>query len=213
MLLPVRPCQRRASRACGCWLPGVECRAASAPTPCPSPRRPTQYHSRVGAQITSHSWGSNTRTYNTDSRQFDSSLWRNPAALHAVAAGNDGDVGGAVTIGSPGTAKNVLSVGASINALLASQVRDIGDESGTAFNSLAYFRCSRAALPALPDAVEQGPHQLAVPDAQSVGEVGVVGGEPPKERLVLSFHTLLSALTGPWTTAASNPTWRRRAIR
>lgn len=84
-----------------------------------------------GAAITSNSWGaSNGGGYDSSSQAYDA-LTRdannnaadgNQAMLHVFAAGNDGP--GSNTIGSPGTAKNVLTVGATEN------VRDQGIADG-----------------------------------------------------------------------------------
>lgn len=75
-----------------------------------------------GASITSNSWGETTGlgAYDTWARDYDA-FTRDASAttgglqpmLHVFAAGNQGS--GAGTIGSPGTAKNVLTVGATEN--------------------------------------------------------------------------------------------------
>jgi subtilisin-like proprotein convertase family protein len=76
-----------------------------------------------GARISNNSWGSTVGgAYNTDSQTMDA-LTRdaqpgtagNQQLVHVFSAGNDGNsVGGpANTIGAPGTAKNVITVGAS----------------------------------------------------------------------------------------------------
>lgn len=85
-----------------------------------------------GADFTSNSWGAPVGgAYDSSSQAYDA-LTRDAAGsvaglqpmLHIFAAGNDGS--GANTLGSPGTAKNVLTVGATEN------VRDngIGDGCG-----------------------------------------------------------------------------------
>ena len=83
-----------------------------------------------GAGLTSNSWGAAVGgAYNVDSQDYDS-LTRdsvsgtagNQEMLHVFSAGNSGS--SANTIGSPGTAKNVLTVGATEN------VRDNGTSDG-----------------------------------------------------------------------------------
>ncbi|MDJ0955138.1 MAG: S8 family serine peptidase, partial [Acidimicrobiia bacterium] len=76
----------------------------------------------VGARIHSDSWGSSVAgEYTIDSSQVDSFMWQNQDFLMTTSAGNagiDGDADGFVdldSMGSPATAKNVLSVGASEN--------------------------------------------------------------------------------------------------
>ena len=88
----------------------------------------------AGARITSNSWGAaDDGLYTLDSAQYDA-LTRdadgdntngNQQMLHVFAAGNEGGNGGlAYTIDSPGTAKNVLTVGATEG------VRDGGVKDG-----------------------------------------------------------------------------------
>ncbi|WP_233261948.1 S8 family serine peptidase [Vitiosangium sp. GDMCC 1.1324] len=80
---------------------------------------------RDGMRISTNSWGSNANTYNSDAQRYDA-LVRDaqPASAAVPAAGNQemiivfaaGNQGsGANTVGSPGTAKNVITVGASEN--------------------------------------------------------------------------------------------------
>lgn len=67
-----------------------------------------------GARISSNSWGSNAAGgYNVISSLVDDYTWRNKDYLVIFSAGNAGP--GAQTIGAPGTAKNILTVGASEN--------------------------------------------------------------------------------------------------
>ncbi len=77
------------------------------------------------ARISSNSWGSSLNTYTTDSQAYDSlvrdaqptgstfPVAGNQEMVILFAAGNDGS--GANTVGEPGTAKNVITVGASEN--------------------------------------------------------------------------------------------------
>jgi len=69
---------------------------------------------QAGARISSNSWGASDRGgYNVLSSLVDDYLWRHQDYLVLYAAGNAGP--GAQTVGSPGTAKNALTVGASEN--------------------------------------------------------------------------------------------------
>ncbi|HBY99637.1 MAG TPA: hypothetical protein DEP84_37820, partial [Chloroflexi bacterium] len=84
----------------------------------------------LGARIHSNSWGGPTGGtqqnpqyggYTTDSQQADAAMWQHRDLLLLFAAGNSGidaNADGAVdldSLGSPGTAKNVVTVGASEN--------------------------------------------------------------------------------------------------
>ncbi|EFJ44737.1 hypothetical protein VOLCADRAFT_95105 [Volvox carteri f. nagariensis] len=86
--------------------------------PMPLDDKVLPYHYGAGARISSSSWGYSGAlavSYNEACRQFDAFAWRNPDFLTVIAAGNDGDNGFMATVTAPGTAKNVLSVGATIN--------------------------------------------------------------------------------------------------
>ncbi|MFL5346830.1 MAG: S8 family serine peptidase [Hyalangium sp.] len=80
---------------------------------------------RDGMRISSNSWGANTNVYDADAQRYDA-LVRDaqPATAAVPAAGNQemvivfaaGNSGPAAnTVGSPGTAKNIITVGASEN--------------------------------------------------------------------------------------------------
>ncbi|MEN8238892.1 MAG: S8 family serine peptidase, partial [Actinomycetota bacterium] len=76
----------------------------------------------VGARIHSDSWGSDAAgDYTVDAAQVDDFMWLNQDFLMTTSAGNsgiDGDANGFVdadSMGSPATAKNTLTVGASEN--------------------------------------------------------------------------------------------------
>ena len=76
----------------------------------------------AGARIHSNSWGSDAAgEYSTSSAQSDEFIWNNPDMAITFSAGNEGvdaNGNGVVdndSIGSPATAKNVITVGASEN--------------------------------------------------------------------------------------------------
>jgi hypothetical protein len=73
----------------------------------------------AGADLHTNSWGSSTSgMYTSDSEDVDEYMWNNPDFLILFAAGNDGidkDGDGVIDLystGSPGTAKNCITVGA-----------------------------------------------------------------------------------------------------
>ncbi|NLE77964.1 MAG: S8 family serine peptidase, partial [Chloroflexi bacterium] len=72
-----------------------------------------------GARVHGNSWGADANVYDSMARQVDAFVWEQPEMLVVLAAGNsgaDGDGDGAVDLGSlgtPATAKNALTVGAS----------------------------------------------------------------------------------------------------
>jgi subtilisin family serine protease len=67
----------------------------------------------AGARIYNASWGMSANgAYNYAAAQMDTFVWEHDDMAVAVAAGNDGQAG---SISSPGTAKNVITVGASEN--------------------------------------------------------------------------------------------------
>jgi len=77
----------------------------------------------AGARVHSNSWGSSAAgAYTTSSQDVDEFMWNNPDMLVTTSAGNagiDANNDGWVdedSMGSPATAKNVLSVGATENA-------------------------------------------------------------------------------------------------
>ena len=76
----------------------------------------------AGARIHSNSWGADVAgVYNANAREVDDFVWTHPDMLILFSAGNAGkdtDSNGAIdkdSIGSPATAKNCLTVGASEN--------------------------------------------------------------------------------------------------
>lgn len=92
-----------------------------------------------GARIHTNSWGSaaNPGAYDTMAARVDEYMWKHPDMLVLFAAGNSGEdlnADGRIdekSIGSPATAKNVLTVGASENELatggIQKQLRELRD--------------------------------------------------------------------------------------
>ncbi|MBN2379202.1 S8 family serine peptidase [candidate division WOR-3 bacterium] len=71
-------------------------------------------NSAGGARISSHSWGSQTtRAYDSHCVQADRAMWNRPDYLLLSSAGN---LDGGQYTGSPGNAKNLVCVGACLNA-------------------------------------------------------------------------------------------------
>lgn len=74
-----------------------------------------------GARVHSNSWGDTNNHYAADSRDVDDFVWHNRDVVVVFAAGNsgrDGNRDGTIdshSVGSPGTAKNCITVGASEN--------------------------------------------------------------------------------------------------
>ena len=115
-----------------------------------------------GARISSNSWGANTAGgYNQISSLVDDYIWRHKDYLVLYAASNAGP--GAQTVGAPGTAKNVLTVGASENN------RPDKDADADNPNSMAGFssRGPTADGRIKPDVVAPGTWVLSVRAAQA----------------------------------------------
>jgi len=64
-----------------------------------------------GGRLHSNSWGAPDSSYTDNAQQTDEYMWHNDDMLILYAAANDGP--DANTVGSPGTAKNILTIGAS----------------------------------------------------------------------------------------------------
>jgi subtilisin family serine protease len=91
-----------------------------------------------GARIHSNSWGSDVNgDYTLDSVSVDEFMWDFPRMLVTFSAGNagtDANANGVVdtdSMGAPGTAKNVLTVGASENARARYTCAEAADQDGT----------------------------------------------------------------------------------
>ena len=68
----------------------------------------------LGARVHSNSWGSTSNSYDTYAVNVDQFMWTHPDYLIVFANGNSGPSSG--TVGSPATAKNLISVGATQQA-------------------------------------------------------------------------------------------------
>ena len=133
----------------------------------------------AGTRITTNSWGAPMRgQYTTDSMEYDyltrdaaSAETGNQEMFHIFSAGNDGPF--SETVGSPGTAKNVLTVGATEN------VRDQGISDGCAepnANNAADMAVFSSRGPTMdgrskPDLVAPGTHVMG-PASQDAGFSG-----------------------------------------
>ena len=71
------------------------------------------YDPAVEPRTHSNSWGSVDSTYDAGTAQIDQFMWVHPDFLILYAAGNNGP--GSVTVGNPGTAKDIVTVGATEN--------------------------------------------------------------------------------------------------
>jgi uncharacterized repeat protein (TIGR01451 family) len=108
------------------------------------------YHD--GARISNNSWGANTAgAYNTDAQNYDAlvrdaqptgstfPVAGNQEMVIVFAAGNAGP--GVMTVGAPGTAKNVITVGAAENvqAFGGADASGIDDTSANNTDDIAFF--------------------------------------------------------------------------
>jgi len=115
-----------------------------------------------GARIQSSSWGSTGEgVYGFDSYLADLFLWERKDMSSLVAAGNEGTPGeltddGYYTVGSPATAKNVITVGASENLRNGSDLADDINDIAT-FSSKGPTSDGRIK----PDIVAPGTHILS----------------------------------------------------
>lgn len=98
---------------------------------------PTNYNTgmfqliyKSGARVITNSWGNRANTYDKSAEKCDEFMWEHPEALLIFAAGNDGCLNDcANSVSSPGTAKNVLTVGATLNSHQSWQAYSIPDVS------------------------------------------------------------------------------------
>ncbi|WMW25505.1 PGF-pre-PGF domain-containing protein [Methanolobus sediminis] len=92
------------------------------------------YNTSTNTRIHTNSWGytGNLGEYTERSQQVDQFMWEHPDMLILFSAGNNG-ASGSSTVGSPGTAKNALTVGASEN------YRPDNGSSSDNISQIAYF--------------------------------------------------------------------------
>lgn len=118
-----------------------------------------------GARITSNSWGANTGgAYNTSAQAYDiltrdaSAQPGNQEMLHIFSAGNSGPTSS--SIGSPGSAKNVLTVGATENPLSDGILDGCSISSSDSADDIALFSSRGPTLDgrSKPDIVAPGTH-------------------------------------------------------
>ena len=70
-----------------------------------------------GSRIISISWGTDSSLYTSRSAEFDRFAWENDDYVFIVANGNSGYGNKIESVGSPASAKNVISVGALVNSI------------------------------------------------------------------------------------------------
>lgn len=144
---------------------------------------------RDGARISSNSWGDGDNSYSIDSQEYDSrtrdavpSQTGNQDILMCFAAGNSG---GTSRVGSPSTAKNVLSVGASQSTRQGGKdgcgVSDVDSENAM---SIAFFSSGGPSYDGRikPDLVAPGTHVAGAasqhPDFNGASVCGEAFGKP-----------------------------------
>ena len=159
-----------------------------------------------GARIHSNSWGSAVAgAYTTDSQSTDQFMWDHKDMLVVFAAGNsgvDGDSDGVVDTDSmctPGTAKNVLTVGATEN-----------DRTGAPFDSNAWGGWWPTYYPADPifsDPMSDNPNGMAAFSSRGPCDDGRIKPDiVAPGTFVASTRTLNHAFNDMMTTTP-NPLW------
>ena len=152
------------------------------------------YGYQNGARISSNSWGSNSAgVYTYNASVIDDYIWRNRDYLVLFAAGNEGP--GARTVGSPGSAKNIISVGASENNRPAFGRRADGSNFSDNPDEMAFFssRGPTADGRVKPDIVAPGTNILSVLGAQARGLEAWEPGQPYALSSGTSMATPLTA--------------------
>ena len=143
-----------------------------------------------GARISSNSWGSDTQgAYTQNASVIDDYIWKNQDYLVLFAAGNAGR-SGRQTVGSPGSAKNIISVGASEN-----NRPDQGSSSDNPAQMADFSsRGPTADGRTKPDIVAPGTNVLSVLAAQAIGGfTPAVAGQPYAFSSGTSMATPLTA--------------------
>jgi hypothetical protein len=164
-----------------------------------------------GARISSNSWGANTNgAYTANDSVIDDYVWRNRDYLVLFAAGNAGPSVG--TIGSPGSAKNIISVGASDNYRPEYGAQNpLGGENVSDDPNQMTFFSSRGPVEdgrIKPDLVAPGGNIISVLAAEAGGLEPIAPGQPYAASSGTSMATPLvagaAALTREWLTTQRN---------
>jgi subtilisin-like proprotein convertase family protein len=145
----------------------------------------------AGATITTNSWGASVSgAYDSEAQAYDA-LTRNALLggtgnqqmLHVFSAGNDGRAGGQ-TVGSPGTAKNVLTVGATENVRDNGTLDGCGDAAAASADNIADYSSRGPTTDGRvkPDIVAPGTHIQGLasqdPTYDGTGVCGDLGANP-----------------------------------
>jgi len=188
---------------------------------------------RDSMRISSNSWGASSPAYSADSQRYDAlvrdaqptgSAVPNPGNQEMVivfAAGNDGS--GASTVGWPGTAKNIITAGASENvqAFGGPDFCGIGDDGADNAHDIIFFssRGPTADGRKKPDLMAPGTH-VSGGVAQAAGQRAEPPGNPNGQ--ALSCFDGLGVCAGPgsnffplgqqWYTASSGTSHSTPAI-
>jgi hypothetical protein len=165
---------------------------------------------REGARITNNSWGddSGSNVYAVDCQAFDALVRDadplapgNQSMVVVFAAGNNGD-GATPSISFPGTAKNVITVGASEN-FRTEDTDGCGEGSSGADNGQDILRFSANGPVqdgrAKPDLVAPGSHIVGAASQDTLFDGGGVCGSPgtgPSSRYFPAGQTLYTWSTG-----------------
>ncbi|MFO1303290.1 MAG: FG-GAP-like repeat-containing protein [Burkholderiales bacterium] len=176
----------------------------------------------ANARISTNSWGASTAgAYTSDSQTYDglvrdaqSGTAGNQQMVILFSAGNDG--GGLQTVGSPGTGKNVITVGASegVQAFGGADGCGVTDAQADSANDIAFFSSRGPTTDGRkkPDIVAPGTHisGIAFVTPTSTGNAtkvatyrgdGVCGGVPPS----IPFPTGQNWYTASSGTSHSTP--------
>lgn len=170
--------------------PGIQC--------VPSNGNYIAFGYQNGARISSNSWGGNTNgAYTVNDSVIDDYIWRNRDYLVLFAAGNSGP--NPNTVGSPGSAKNIVSVGASENNRpnLGGTDPVNGGSISDNPNTMAYFS-SRGPTDdgrIKPDIVAPGTNIISVLGAEAGGLRPIAPGQPYAASSGTSMATPLTAGT------------------
>jgi subtilisin-like proprotein convertase family protein len=163
-----------------------------------------------GALISTNSWGaaigggydSASQAYDSLTRDAISGVAGNQEMLHVFSAGNSGP--GATTIGSPGTAKNIVTVGATENVRDQGVLDGCGESNADNADDMATFssRGPTADGRIKPDIVAPGTH-VQGPASQDPGfdGSGVCGGNGNK---YYPFPPVLTQTLYTWSSGTSH---------